>query len=119
MDSLRRIEDDVRNLGIEAKKKYPAVKEATEKSFTALKSMRDSYVADVMRKDAGSHVHKFRSPDITAPYYMVCSQIDAPPKLISMALVGIQLFLVGRCTHNYYMLIVSPTLIGLGCDSPH
>lgn len=93
MDSLRRIEDDVRNLGIEAKKKYPAVKEATEKSFQALKTMRDLYVAEIMKKD-NSPVNKFRSPDVTAPYYMVCSQIDAPIKLLTMALGGIQLFLV-------------------------
>ena len=48
-----------------------------------------------MRKDV--NVSKFRSTDVTAPYYMVLSQTEAPIKLLTMALGGIQLFLDLDC----------------------
>ena len=53
-----------------------------KKTFQTLKTMRDHYVAEIMKKDT-SQANKFRSPDVTAPYYMVCSQVDAPSKLLA------------------------------------
>jgi hypothetical protein len=40
MDFLRRIEDDVRNLGVESKRKHPEVREAAERALLTLRTMR-------------------------------------------------------------------------------
>ena len=40
MDFLRRIEDDVRNLGVESKRKHPEVRAAAEKALSTLRTMR-------------------------------------------------------------------------------
>lgn len=99
MDYLRQIEEDLRNLGSESKRKYPEVKDATENALIKLKSMREIYVAEVMRKnkeansDDKTNIRFSQSSDITAPYILSCNYVDANPKLISMALNGIQMLL--------------------------
>jgi hypothetical protein len=101
MDYLRRIEEDLRNLGSESesKRKYPEVKDSTENALITLKLMRETYVAEVMRKNKEENSNdktnaKFsQSSDITAPYILACNYADANPKLISMALNGIQMLL--------------------------
>lgn len=40
MDFLRRIEDDVRNLGVESRRKHPEVREAAERALLTLRTMR-------------------------------------------------------------------------------
>ena len=44
MDFLRRIEDDVRNLGVESKRKHPEVREAAERALMTLRTMRGMLV---------------------------------------------------------------------------
>jgi len=92
MDFLRRIEDDIKNLAIEAKQRYPDVKDATDTALLKLKTMRDSYVADVMKRtDEGPKLH--RSIDIASPYLVACSHADPGSKLTLMALGGLQMLL--------------------------
>jgi hypothetical protein len=94
MDSLRKIEEDLRNFSVEfAPKKYPEVAEACERAIMTLKTMREMYVADKMRKTGldKEDVKIPQSSDISAPYLLACNYVDAPPKLILMALNGIQL----------------------------
>lgn len=94
MDSLRKIEEDLRNLSVEfAPKKYPEVGDACERAIMTLKTMREMYVADKMRKTGldKEDVKIPQSSDISAPYLLACNYVDAPPKLILMALTGIQL----------------------------
>lgn len=92
MDYLRQIEEDIRGLGAEAKKKYPEVKDATERALITLKTMREMYVADKMRKTGGDKIIKFpQSSDISAPYILACNYADANPKLLLIALSGIQM----------------------------
>ncbi len=93
MDSLRQIEEDLRNFGMESKKKYPEVIDATERALGTLKMMREMYVSDKMRKTGmeKEDVKIPQSSDILAPYLLACNYVDANPKLILMALSGIQL----------------------------
>jgi hypothetical protein len=93
MDSLRRVEEDLRNLAIEFRKKYPEVMDATEHALSTLKTMREMYVADKMRKSglAKEDVKIPQSSDILSPYILACNYADANPKLILMALNGIQM----------------------------
>lgn len=89
------VEEDLRNLGNEAKKRHPEVKEATDRAITALKAIRDQYVSDKMKKGSGAdHAGKsHQSADISAPYILLCNYADANPKLIGMALNGIQMLI--------------------------
>ena len=94
MEYLRQIEEDIRGLGAEAKvqKKYPEVKDATERALVTLKTMREMYVADKMRKSGGDKVVKFpQSSDVSAPYILACNYADANPKMLLLALSGIQM----------------------------
>ena len=96
MDFLRRIEDDVK--AISACSGVKEVKEAGERALVTLKSMRDAYVAEVMKKTLGSDgpkLAKFRSIHIATPYLLVCSLVDSNlnSKLVMMALNGIQMLL--------------------------
>eukprot|EP01035_Chromulina_nebulosa_P021215 gene21215-27480_t len=95
MEHLRQIEDDLRNLGIEAKKKYPEIKDATDRALSSLRTVREVYIADVMRKDDNSQKsQKFpTSSDLTSPYILACNYADGSSKLISMSLNGLQLLL--------------------------
>ena len=93
MDSLRKIEEDLRNFGVESKKKYPEVIDASERALATLKTIREMYVADKMRRSAVERedVKIPQSSDITAPYILACNYVDASPKLILSALNGIHL----------------------------
>lgn len=95
MDSLRKIEEDLRNFGVESKKKYPEVIDASERALATLKTIREMYVADKMRRSAVERedVKIPQSSDITAPYILACNYVDASPKLILSALNGIHLII--------------------------
>ena len=103
MDFLRRIEDDINNISdeISTKRKFVGAAQATEQALVALKSMRDEYVRDVMRKeknpdvDGDAKLAKFRSIDVAAPYILAASQADAKSdlKLVMMAMNGVQMLL--------------------------
>ena len=43
MEYLRRIEEDLCNLGIETQRKYPEVKESTERAVKALRTIRGKF----------------------------------------------------------------------------
>ena len=93
MDSLRKVEEDLRSLGVEFRKLYPEVSDATEHALATLKTMREMYVADKMRRSGveKEDVRIPRSSDIVAPYILACNYADASPKLLLQALNGIQM----------------------------
>jgi hypothetical protein len=93
MDSLRKVEEDLRSLAVEFRKKYPEVVDAADRALTTLKTMREMYVADKMRKSGfeKEDVKIPQSSDTLAPYLLACNYADANPKLLKMALDGIQL----------------------------
>eukprot|EP00603_Paraphysomonas_imperforata_P014898 CAMPEP_0114457274 /NCGR_PEP_ID=MMETSP0104-20121206/4077_1 /TAXON_ID=37642 ORGANISM="Paraphysomonas imperforata, Strain PA2" /NCGR_SAMPLE_ID=MMETSP0104 /ASSEMBLY_ACC=CAM_ASM_000202 /LENGTH=154 /DNA_ID=CAMNT_0001629813 /DNA_START=63 /DNA_END=524 /DNA_ORIENTATION=+ len=107
MDFLRRIEDDVRNLGVESKRKHPEVREAAERALLTLRTMRESYVSEVMRGSSSDgtngddssrgspRIAKFRSAEVSAPYVLACGtgEVEMPIKLVKLALNGIQILL--------------------------
>ena len=96
MDFLRRIEEDFKNLENEVRKKFPDVKESIDKANFTLKTIRDSYVSDVMKKsDDETKLARFKSIEIAQPYLLTCIQADSISnfKLIMMALNGLQMVL--------------------------
>lgn len=93
MDYFRQIEEDLKALGLESKRKYPEVKDSTERASSSLKMMREVYIADLKRKGDVGKVKFPTSSDITAPYILACNHADGNPKMIAMALSGLHLLL--------------------------
>jgi hypothetical protein len=87
MDVLRLVEDDLRALCQEARKKHPVVKEAAERGILKLRALREQYAAAV-REAAGESppVSMFRSQDLLRPFLLACNHQDCTPKMIQMAL---------------------------------
>lgn len=88
MDYLRQIEEELRDIGIESKlnKKYPEVSDASERALDALKSIREVYVSEIMKKNKSTKLPQ--SSDILAPYLLVCNYADGSPKVTLLALKG-------------------------------
>lgn len=89
METLRRLDEDIRSIGEECTKKYPEVLDASERAIVVLKSMRETYVAEVMKNaklgsgSSSSHT-KFRSSAIVAPYILLCNHGDATVRAVRM-----------------------------------
>jgi hypothetical protein len=92
MDYLRQIDDDLRNLGVETGKRYPEIKDATERALISLKTVREHYISD-MRKSSLTNPILSQSNDVVAPYILLCNYADATPKLLNLSLSGIQMLL--------------------------
>lgn len=96
LSSLAEIENSLNELGNEARKKYPEVTFSTERALMALKTIREMYVADVMRSNKTGSKQSIQissSSDIASPYILMMNYIDASSKLISMAFNGIQMLI--------------------------
>ena len=52
MEHLQKIEEDLGNIGSDAKKKYPEVKAAADNALTTLKLIREMYVSKRMNNKA-------------------------------------------------------------------
>lgn len=64
-------------------KRYPEIKDATERALTTLKTIRELYMSD-MRKNTETNPCLSQSNDISAPYILLCNYADASPKLVSI-----------------------------------
>jgi hypothetical protein len=97
MEYLRQIEEDVKNLGNEAKKRHPEIKDASDRAVIALRIIRDKYVSEMVKKGndekSEKSPHFTESSDLVSPYILACNYADGSNKLISMALNGIQMLL--------------------------
>lgn len=91
MDYLRQIEEDIRNLGLETKR-YPEIKDATDRGLDTIKVLRDHYISDI-RKSNEKSAALSQSSDVSAPYILLLNYADASSKLINMGLNGIQMLL--------------------------
>ena len=91
MDYLRQIEEDIRNLGLETKR-YPEIKDATDRALDTIKVLRDHYISDI-RKSNEKSAALSQSSDVSAPYILLLNYADASSKLINMGLNGIQMLL--------------------------
>jgi hypothetical protein len=89
MDFLRSVEEDLRSLSDEARKKYPVVKEAAERGILKLRAMREQYAAAIKVESAPSTA-MFRSEDILRPFLLACNHNDATVKMVTITLQGMQ-----------------------------
>ena len=92
METLRRIDEDVRALETEAEKsKFGDVVGACKKAVESLKLMREQYVASVMRNGSqttsSSSIVNFRSTLLSQPYVFACNHAGASIKLVLNSIV--------------------------------
>lgn len=100
MNFVARVEENLRDLGTEARRKHPGVKEASERAILTLRSCQTKYVAAVRRATSdASQVHPttalFRSQDVLRPFLLAANYPDASARILSIALGGIELLLEG------------------------
>ncbi len=73
-------------------RRYPEVKDATDRALASLKMIRDAYIADIRKAADPNKAVKFpTSSDITAPYILACNHADGSPKMVSRLLSAEQL----------------------------
>ena len=91
MEFLRTVEDELKALSTEAKKRYPEVTEAAERAILRLRGMREQYATALRQSGGGAPpLTMFRSQDLLRPFLLACNHADAPPKLNAMALGSVQ-----------------------------
>jgi hypothetical protein len=98
MNFVARVEDLLRDLGAEAWKKHPDVKEASERALLTLRSLQTQYVSAVRSHPSLKHhpsTKLFRSQDVFQPFLLACNYPDANAKLLAIGLNAIQLLING------------------------
>mmetsp|Transcript_31656 Transcript_31656/g.66573 ORF Transcript_31656/g.66573 Transcript_31656/m.66573 type:complete len:2054 (-) Transcript_31656:369-6530(-) len=114
MNFVAQVEDHLRDLGAEARKNHPGVKEASERAIIHLRSLQTQYVAAVRRAGASTKNNKqqppssgnnslsqhpttalFQSQDVLRPFLLAANYPDASYELLVIALESMQLLLRG------------------------
>jgi len=99
MNFVAQVEDHLRDLGAEARKAHPGVKEASERAIINLRSLQTQYVAAVRRSSGNAQKHPttalFQSQDVLRPFLLAANYSDADYELLVIALDSMQLLLRG------------------------
>lgn len=90
MEFLRLVEDDLRALSVEARKKHPVVKEAAERGIVRLRALREQYAAAVRESGESPPTSMLRSQDLLRPFLLACNHSDCSRAMILQALSGVQ-----------------------------
>lgn len=101
MDFLRSVEDDLRALSVEAKKKHPVIKEAAERGIVKLRTLREQYAAAVRQSGESMPVSRLRSQEVLRPFLLACNHSDCSKAIILHAL--------GSITHLINKDAISPS----------
>ena len=100
MNFVARVEENLRDLGTEARRKHPGVKEASERAILNLRRSQTEYVAAVRKATSDvtqSHptTALFRSQETLRPFLLAANYPGASARTIDIALGGIELLLHG------------------------
>ncbi|CAM9461787.1 unnamed protein product, partial [Ectocarpus sp. 13 AM-2016] len=97
MEFLRVVEDELRGLAAEARRRHPVVQEAAERAILKLRNMREEYAVALRQQHEGNAppLSMFRSQDLLRPFLLACNHADASPHLMTMAMDSIQ-YLINR-----------------------
>lgn len=125
MNFVARVEENLRDLGTEARRKHPGVKEASERAILTLRTCQTKYVAAVRRATSDpAQVHPttalFRSQDVLRPFLLAANYPDASARILAIALGGIELLLEGDaiCVGDEKNIVrVLGIQAGICCDS--
>eukprot|EP00531_Pseudo-nitzschia_arenysensis_P009106 CAMPEP_0116145354 /NCGR_PEP_ID=MMETSP0329-20121206/16543_1 /TAXON_ID=697910 /ORGANISM="Pseudo-nitzschia arenysensis, Strain B593" /LENGTH=1747 /DNA_ID=CAMNT_0003640943 /DNA_START=274 /DNA_END=5514 /DNA_ORIENTATION=- len=86
MNFVTQLEDYLRDLGAEARKNHPGVKEASERAILKLRSLQNDYAGAVRKAATNGEKHPdtrlFRSSDLLHPFLLAANYPNASPKLL-------------------------------------
>lgn len=95
MNFVAQVEESLRDLGSQAKKKHPGVKEASERAILQLRLLQTKYVSAVRQSASVSAKHPttaiFQSQDILRPFLLCANYPDVNYYLLSLVLKTLQL----------------------------
>lgn len=125
MNFVARVEENLRDLGTEARRKHPGVKEASERGILTLRTCQAKYVAAVRKAtSAPGNVHPttrhFRSQDVLRPFLLAANYPDASARILDIALGGIELLLDGDAVcdgDEMHIVRVLGIQAGVCCDT--
>jgi len=96
MNFVQHLEECLRDLAAEARKKHPGVKEASERAIVRLRTLKTLYVSHVRKANAGG-VHPttamFQSSDLLHPFLLAANYPNASPKLLEISFRACKLLL--------------------------
>mmetsp|Transcript_59669 Transcript_59669/g.146343 ORF Transcript_59669/g.146343 Transcript_59669/m.146343 type:complete len:1864 (+) Transcript_59669:299-5890(+) len=90
MNFVNQLEDYLRDLGAEARKKHPGVKEASERAILKLRTLQNQYVSAVRKASSAEgeqhpDTRLFRSSDLLHPFLLAANYPNASPKLLDIS----------------------------------
>jgi len=97
MNFVNQLEDHLRDLGAEARKNHPGVKEASERAILKLRSLQNEYVTAVRKAAKSKEKHPstrlFRSSDLLHPFLLAANYPNASPKLLDTSFKAMKMLL--------------------------
>lgn len=97
MNFVAQLEDHLRDLGAEARKRHPGVKEASERATLKLRTLKNQYVSAVRKAAADGEAHPstsmFRSSDLLHPFLLAANYPNASPKLLDISFKAMKILM--------------------------
>ena len=105
MNFVKQVEEQLRDLGTESRRKHPAVKEAAERAILSLRALQNKYVVAVRKASQNtasgqSSEHPttalFQSQDVLRPFLLAANYPDVGNKVLNLSMDGIQTLIGGN-----------------------
>ena len=97
MNFVAQLEDYLRDLGSEARKKHPGVKEASERAILKLRTLQNAYASAVRKASntGGEHptTSLFQSQDLLHPFLLAANYPNASTKLLDISFKAMRLLM--------------------------
>ncbi|CAB9509407.1 Protein MON2 homolog [Seminavis robusta] len=97
MNFVAQLEDYLRDLGAEARKKHPGVKEASERAILRLRTLQNAYVSAVRKASSEGTEHPttslFQSQDLLHPFLLAANYPNASTKLLDISFGAMRLLM--------------------------
>lgn len=97
MDFVARLEDFLRDLGAESRKKHPGVKEASERAILRLRTLQNAYASAVRKAASSGAEHPttslFQSQDLLHPFLLAANYPNASTKLLDISFKAMRLLM--------------------------
>ena len=99
MNFVQQLEECLRDLAAEARKKHPGVKEASERATLKLRSLKTSYVSAVRQASSGHGQNKhpttrlFQSSDLLHPFLLAANYPTATNNLLEISFRAVRLLM--------------------------
>lgn len=105
MNFVKQVEEQLRDLGTESRRKHPAVKEAAERAILSLRALQNKYVVAVRKASQNTAAGQssehpttalFQSQDVLRPFLLAANYPDVGNKVLNLSMDGIQTLIGGN-----------------------